>query len=240
MSTAGDVTFPRGSEVLRGHLSRAQPKGERGALVLIPDVYGLAPLYREIAGRFADRGFTTLAVDLYTREGTPKLTSPAEAMGWIAGLSDPRVLGDLQAAIDSLAAPDLRIGITGFCMGGQYALLAACSVRGVSACVSFYGMLRYAERNEKKPRSPLDAAGDLSCPYLGIFGEDDALIPGKDVAELGERLAGAGKTFEIKSYPGCGHAFLNHTRPDAYRPEAAADAFERAVSFFEGHLSRDR
>ena len=47
----------------------------------------------------------------------------------------------------------------------------------------------------------------------------------------------AGKSFRIDSYAGCGHAFLNHTRPDAYRPQAAADAFERAVRFFEAHLS---
>ena len=47
----------------------------------------------------------------------------------------------------------------------------------------------------------------------------------------------AGKSFEIKSYAGCGHAFLNHTRPDAHRPEAAADAFERGVAFFAAHLS---
>ena len=240
MSIAEDITFPRGSEVLRGHLARSLPTGERGAIVLIPDVHGLSPLYREISGRFADRGFATLAIDLYTREGAPKLASPAEAMRWIATLPDARVLGDVQAAIDFLAAPGRRIGITGFCMGGQYALLAACSARGLSACVSFYGMLRYAERTEKKPRSPLDAADDLSCPYLGIFGEDDALIPRSDVAELGERLAAAGKAFEIKSYPGCGHAFLNHARPDAYRPEAAADAFERAAGFFEAHLSAVR
>jgi len=240
MSAASDVTFPHGSEELRGHLSRAQPAAERGAIVLIPDVYGLSPLYCEISARFAARGFTTLAIDLYTREGTPKLSGPAEAMRWIAGLPDARVLGDLQSAIDFLAAPGRRIGITGFCMGGQYALLAACSVRGLSACVSFYGMLRYAETNEKKPRSPLEAAADLSCPYLGIFGEDDALIPRRDIAELDDRLAAAGKTFEIKSYAGAGHAFLNHTRPDAYRPEAAADAFERAARFFEAHLSGSR
>jgi carboxymethylenebutenolidase len=160
-------------------------------------------------------------------------------MAWIATLPDDRILGDLQAAVDHLAAAASRpIGITGFCMGGQYALLAACSLRGLAACVSFYGMVRYAERNEKKPRSPLDAAANLACPYLGIFGEDDGLIPPSDLAELRARLAAASKDFAIHSYPGCGHAFLNHNRPDAYRPEAARAAFEEAVRFFSEHLSR--
>ena len=240
MKNGRDVTFRLGAEILRGHLAPAEPAADAPAIVLVPDVHGLSELYREFAGRFASRGFATLAVDLYTREGGPKLASPTEAMAWIAKLPDPRILGDLQAAIDFLrpaGAAKRRVGITGFCMGGQYAILAACALRGLSACASFYGMVRYVERSEKKPRSPLDAAADLACPYLGIFGEEDALIPMSDVAELGARLKSAGKTFEIKSYPGCGHAFLNPARPDAYRPEAASDAFERAVTFFQKHLS---
>jgi len=239
MSIAREVTYVRGDETLRAHLAAPDERADRPAIVLIPDVHGLSDLYREIAGRFAARGFATLAVDLYTREGAPKLADAAEAMRWIAHLPDGRILGDVQSAIDFLAAdrPERPIGVTGFCMGGQYALLAACSLRGLSACVSFYGMVRYPQRNELKPRSPLDTAAELTCPYLGIFGEDDALIPMSDVAELRAKLEAAHKRFRIDSYAGCGHAFLNHTRPEAYRPQAAADAFERAVAFFEAHLS---
>jgi carboxymethylenebutenolidase len=240
MSEARDVTFAGNGTTLRAHLAPASEGAKAPALVLVPDVHGLSDLYREIGGRFAARGFETLVVDLYSREGAPKLGSPAEALAFIATLSDDRILGDLQAAVDHLAAASSArpIGVTGFCMGGQYALLAACSLRGLAACVSFYGMVRYPERNAKKPRSPLDAAADLGCPYLGIFGEDDALIPLSDVTELRERLAAADKRFDIRTYAGCGHAFLNHTRPDAYRPEAAAAAFEEAARFFSRHLVR--
>ena len=239
MSASRDMTFPGADVTLRGHLTESEAGPSAPALVLIPDVHGLSDLYRELGSRFAARGFTTLVVDLYVREGAPKLASPAEAMSWIATLPDPRILGDLQSAVDHLkAGGPRRIGITGFCMGGQYALLAACSLRGLSACVSFYGMVRYAERNERKPHSPLDVAADLTCPYLGIFGEEDGLIPMSDVAELRERLTNASKAFEIRSYAGCGHAFLNHTRPDAYRPEAAKAAFDEAARFFSTHLLR--
>jgi len=239
VTSSNEITFAGNGATLRAHLARASASDDAPAIVLIPDVHGLSDLYRELAGRFAARGFETLAIDLYSREGAPKLASPAEAMAWIATLPDERILGDLQAAVDHVGAaqPGRRVGITGFCMGGQYALLAACSLRALSACVSFYGMVRYPERNEKKPRSPLDAAADLSCPYLGIFGEEDPLIPMSDVAELRERLGAAGKTFEIESYAGCGHAFLNYNRPDAYRREAAEAAFEEAVRFFSRHLA---
>lgn len=232
-----DVTFHSGSDPIHGHL--AAPEGPPGpAIVLIPDVHGLSDFYRELAGRFAEEGIAALAIDLYSRERTPKFSSFEEIQRWIAELPDPRILGDLQSAVDWLANDyrAKRVGITGFCMGGQYALLAACSVQRLGACVSFYGMLRYDETNERKPRSPLDAAIHLTCPYLGIFGEEDAIIPLGDVEELRRRLDKERKSFEIRTYPGCGHAFVNHTRPDAYRAEAAEDALRRAFEFFRRHL----
>jgi carboxymethylenebutenolidase len=115
--------------------------------------------------------------------------------------------------------------------------MAACAVRGLAACVSWYGMLRYAEKDDVKPASPLDLAPQLSCPYLGLFGEEDAIIPLTDVEELRSTLQRNAKRFEIKTYPGAGHAFFNDTRPDAYRPEAASDAWPRALSFFRQHLA---
>jgi carboxymethylenebutenolidase len=237
---SSEVEFSRDGDGLRGHLAAPREGGAHPGLLMIPDVHGLSPFYREMAARLAAQGFAVLAIDLYAREGAPKLADAAEAMRFIAGLPDARVLGDLAAAAEFLGAhPGVAgkpVGITGFCMGGQYALLAACSDPTLRACVSFYGMVRYPERNERKPRSPLDAAADLGCPYLGIFGADDGLIPAPDVEELRQRLRAAGKRSEIVVYPGCGHAFLNSMRPDAYRPEAAADAFGRAVEFLRREL----
>ena len=232
------VSWIRDGDALRGYL--ASPGGARGpGLVLIPDVRGLSEHYYDVARRFAAEGFVTLAVDLYSREGAPDLPDMAAVFRRIASLPDPRVLADLQSAVDLVGArPEVdRVGITGFCLGGQYALMAACTARGLCACVSWYGMLRYAERNALKPRSPLDLAPNLTCPYLGLFGEEDALIPTADVDELRGILDRTGKTFEIRSYRGAGHAFFNDTRPDAYRPEAAADAFPRATAFLRRHLT---
>jgi carboxymethylenebutenolidase len=77
----------------------------------------------------------------------------------------------------------------------------------------------------------------LTCPWLGLFGEDDALIPRADVDELRAILAAAGKDVEIVTYPGAGHAFFNDTRPDAYRPAVAAAAWPRAVAFLRARLA---
>ncbi len=238
-----DVTYARDGDVLRAYAVSPDAGPPAGAVIVIPDVRGLTEHYRDVARRFAAEGFLALAVDLYSREGAPELPDVAAALRWMRQLPDPRVLGDLAAAVRYLegrsgAAPH-RIGITGFCMGGQYALMAACSVPGIAACVSWYGMLRYAERDALKPASPLDLAPRLGCPYLGLFGEEDALIPLADVEALRGILSAAGKEFEIRTYAGAGHAFFNDTRAETYRPAAAADAWPRAVAFFRRHLGGD-
>ncbi len=243
MTIGRDIDLEGPAGRVKGHW--VEPSGSAGApgLLLIPDVHGVSDLYRDLAGRFAEAGFVTLVLDLYAREGAPKLAGVAEAMAFIAGLSDARILGDVRAGIEQLASAggaQRRVAIAGWCMGGQVALLSACELRGLSACVSFYGMVRYAERTERKPRSPLDAAAELGCPYLGIFGAEDPLIPIEDIDDLQAELEGAGKTFEIHRYPGCGHAFMNAGRADAYRPEAAADAFARARQFLITQLGPSR
>ena len=235
-----EITYLRDGDVLRGYAAWPAAADSLPAIVLIPDVRGLYDHYREVARRFAGEGFFTLAVDLYSREGAPDFPDMAAVFKWIRELPDRRVLADLEAAVSYLASrPEVRrtaVGVTGFCMGGQYALMAACTVPRLAACVSWYGMLRYAETDEVKPESPLSMAPRLNCPYLGLFGEEDAIIPAADVEELRSILQREGKRFEIKSYPGAGHAFFNDTRADAYRAEAAADAWSRCLSFFRRHL----
>lgn len=240
--TANDVTFPHDGDTLRGHLALPDAPGLVPGLVLVPDVRGLSDHYRDVAGRFARAGFATLAVDLYSRDGAPELPDMASVFRFMRALPDARVLGDLGVAVRVLAArPEVGgspVGITGFCMGGQYALMAACTHAELRACVSWYGMLRYADTPPHKPVSPLDLVPRLHCPYLGLFGEEDAIIPLDDVAALRALLAGTGRPFEIVTYPGAGHAFFNDARPDAYRPAAAADAWPRAVTFLRRHLAR--
>jgi carboxymethylenebutenolidase len=222
----------------------ADPNASNGphpGVVMIHDVWGLSDHTRDLAARLAGEGFAVLALDLYRDLPDAKIDDPAR---FIRELSDPSVLADIQSAIDFLAVDDATagrpVGVTGFCMGGMYALLAACSCTGLSAAVPYYGMLSYehgmlrppgdADRT-RKPRQPLDAAPELGCPLLAFFGEEDTFIPNEDVERLRSALSRAAHPFEIRTYPGAGHAFMNDTRPEAYRPEAAADAWQRTLAF---------
>jgi carboxymethylenebutenolidase len=211
-------------------------------VVMLPDVWGLGDHTRDLARRLAAAGFAVLALDIYRKTGKGGFADPAAAMAWIGELSDPTILETIQEGVDFLAShPGVggrRVGITGFCMGGQYTLLAACTCRGLSACAPFYGMVRYAAGLDpvRKPRSPLDAIPDLTCPVLGFYGEDDPIIPVADVRELEARLGAGSHPAEIRLYAGAGHAFMNSTRPEMHRPAADADAWSRLVPFLREHL----
>ena len=118
--------------------------GHYPGVVMIHDVWGLAEHTRDMARRLAQEDFAVLAVDLYRRESELKIENPGE---WMRALSDTQLLEDVQAAVDFLRSHaitgDRDVGVTGFCMGGMYALLAACGCTGVKAGVSFYGLLSH-------------------------------------------------------------------------------------------------
>ncbi len=230
-----------------GHLVHRVGASQSG-VVVIHDVWGLGDHYRDVARRLAGEGFAALAVNLYRRMPEPQITDPG---AWIRGLSDPQVIADVQSAVDLLAAhPSVAgrpIGVVGFCMGGSYAIHAAASCRGVAAAVPFYGLLSHEHGLlappsgtmldlARKPRSPLEAARDLRCPLLGCFGADDSFVPIDDVRRFDEHLDASGHPHEVIVYPGAGHAFMNDTRAEMYRAEAARDAWARMVAWLRRHL----
>jgi carboxymethylenebutenolidase len=234
-----------GTAIELGYLAR--PARTAPGVVMLHDVWGLSDHTRDLARRLAAEGFAVLAVDLYRRLPEAKVTDPGR---FIRGLSDPDVLAEVQGAVDHLAggaASDHRVGITGFCMGGQYTILAAAGCRGLSAAVPFYGMLSHehgllapasgeALDPARKPRSPLDAGAAVRCPTLALFGRDDPFIPVDDVRAFERQLARSGQLCEVVLYEGAGHAFMNDTRPEMHRPAAALDAWARLVAWLRRHL----
>ena len=236
------------AEIELGYLAHPDA-GPQPGVVLIPDVRGLYDHYRDLARRLASEGFAVLAVNLYRRGESVEISDPGR---WIRGLDDRRVLDDVQAAVDELRADTStggrRVGVTGFCMGGQYAILAAAGCRGLGAAVAFYGMLSHQRGllapaagesldPARKPRSPLEAGAHARCPLLGLFGRDDPFVAVEDVRALERQLEKSGQPHEVVLYEGAGHAFMNDTRPEMYRPEVARDAWARTLAWFRRNLA---
>jgi len=92
------------------------------------------------------------------------------------------------------------------------------------------------ELTSKQPVAPVDYTQDLSCPLLGLFGEEDQSPTPAQVAQLEEALKKHGKSYEFHMYPKAGHGFFYYHRP-VYRQEQAVDGWAKLFAFLEKHLN---
>lgn len=136
------------------------------------------------------------------------------------------------------ARPD-RIGVTGFCRGGMYALLYAAHNSKLKAAVAWYGSIKPEKTSGIRSEGPLDVAEHIKAPLLGLYGGDDLGIPADDVKEMEAAVKAGGGTAEFIIYPGAPHAFFADYRP-SYRPEAAKDAWQRCLAWFGKYLKKYR
>ena len=198
------------------------------ALVIIPDIMGLRPLFEEHTLRLArENNWSVCCYEIYAENPHYELE---ERFAHAGELEDDRVLGDAIAAADALTeGKDMPVGIIGFCMGGMYVNKSVATGR-FDRAVSFYGMIEVPEawRSETQ-REPLEciAEGDAS-KLLAVIGEDDDYTPADEVASL--REAGV----LIASYPSCDHGFVHDPDREAHRSEEAADAWSKAIAFLKG------
>jgi carboxymethylenebutenolidase len=209
-----------------------------GAILVAQHAGGVDGFIREMTRRFADAGFVAIAPELYHRNMSASPQSMDDAMTMMGRLRDDEVERDCNAAIAHVKSmPEVRgdrIGSTGFCMGGRVAYLMATRSAELKAAVVFWGGSIMREWGDG--RAPFEDTDKITAPILGIFGEDDGNPSPADVAKLDAELTRLGKAHEFHSYAGAGHAFMNEGRP-SYRPQASADAWEKATAFFGKHLS---
>ena len=231
-----------GSDRIEACLARPLGPGRYGSVVVIHHMPGYDESTKEITRTFAAHGYLALCPNLYSREAPGASPDDAAATARArGGVPDDRLVGDVAGAVDHLRAMPSANGkaaTIGYCSGGRQSFLAACSLQ-LEAAVDCYGAFVVGTPPEGVPLKigPVaHLAGDLSCPLLGLFGEEDQHPSASEVAELDKILNDAGKAHEFHSYPGAGHAFFAVNRP-AYRPEAALDGWQRIWDFFGRHLA---
>jgi carboxymethylenebutenolidase len=243
---AEDLMFAgAGGTQVNGYLARpASASSPLPGMIVIHEAHGLNEHIRDVTNRIAGLGYEALAVDLYTREGGPPTPGDVQAMmERLFSISDETVLGDLQGAADFLRARDDvtgKVGCIGFCMGGRYTLLFACSSDRLDAAVDCWGGFidrasPDAQSTAERPTPPLELAGKLSCALLAAVGAEDQ-NPSPALAEqLRERAAASGQEIKVDVYDEAGHAFFADYRPN-YRPAAAAKLWTEIAPFLERHL----
>lgn len=200
------------------------------AVIVIQEWWGLNDHIRDVARRFAREGYFAIAPDLYSRQGNKVAAEPNLAAELMGGLKKEDGITDLKSTLTWMRAQkqtqQSRIGVTGYCMGGSYAMLLPCESKEISASAPFYGEIP----SDEKLR-------DLGCPIFYAYGENDGWIQRADVDRLAAALKKFSKAGEVKVYDGCSHGFFNDTRTDVYAPGEAKDAWERTLKLFKANLS---
>jgi len=223
-SNGSMVDFAANGGRASGYLSKPD-SGSGAGVIVLQEWWGLVSHIKNVADRFAAAGYVALAPDLYHGESTQ---SPDDAGKLMMALEIDQTEKDLRGAVDCLASVSNgdKLGIVGFCMGGQLALLAASTNDRIGACVDFYGI---------HPNVNPDY-GRVSSPILGLFAENDGFVNPTAVSELENTLKEHHVDVEFHTYPGVDHAFFNDERDAVYDLAAATDAWSRVQDFFGKHL----
>ena len=193
------------------------------AVIVIQEYWGVNDHIKDIAGRYADEGFIAIAPDLY-RGKIAKNPNEASKM-----MKDLAVEDGIDTIAQSLSKAReaygiSHFGITGYCMGGTFALRAACGLEGFSAAVPFYGDIPDDEVLSK-----------LRTPTVFISGTRDSWINPQKVAALEDAAERYELPVQSVKY-NADHAFFNDTRPEVYDETAARDAWALAIAFFKEKL----
>ncbi len=239
--TAGEVSIDVKGFKMPAY--RAMPAGKKNlpVVLVLSEIFGVHEHIADVANRFARAGYLAIAPELFVRQGD------AQSYGEMAKLiaeviskvPDAQVMGDLDATVAWAGANggDLaRVGITGFCWGGRQTWLYAAHSKHIKAGVAWYGRL-VGDRTELTPKNPIDIAGQLHGPVLGLYGGADTGIPLDSVEKMKAALAtgnASSKASQFVVYPDAPHAFHADYRP-SYRKEAAEDGWKRCLAWFKQH-----
>jgi carboxymethylenebutenolidase len=193
------------------------------AVILIQEWWGLNDHIKDIAGRYASEGFIAVAPDLYRGKVA---TNPDDASKMMHDLEIDDGIDTIRNAVTAARGEfgSSHFGISGYCMGGTYALRAACEVEGISAAAPFYGDI-----------APEEVLKGLDVPVVFISGLKDAWINPEKVGELEAAAEKYELPVEVLKYD-ADHAFFNDTRPEVYNKTAAEDAWAKVIGFFRDKL----
>jgi carboxymethylenebutenolidase len=223
----------------------AQPgkQEDMPALILIHEIFAVNDHIKDVAMRFAKKGFRVFAPDLFTC--SPQFPKELEARNDLAtmrevwgGISDSTLIDNLKSVLNEAkrtpnVLPD-AIGTMGFCMGGAIAFMFASSTNELAWAVDFYGRVKYPSLNEQKPKHPIDYANVQTPPILGVFAGQDELITPEHLEIFRQKLEELKVPFELKVFENCPHAFFNDTR-EHYKKEEAEQAWQMALKFVQEH-----
>jgi carboxymethylenebutenolidase len=239
---AGEVKIAvAGGEIPAYRAAPKQPKGKAPVLLVVHEIFGVHEHIKDVCRRLAKLGYFAIAPDLFARLGDASQIADVKDVQAkiVSKVADAQVISDLDATVawagKEAHADTSRLAITGFCWGGRITWLYAAHQPLLKAGVAWYGKLT-GEKDELKPKFPLDVVGDLKVPVLGLYGGKDQGISLENVEQMKQALKASSnsvaKRCEFHVYPDAGHAFAADYRP-SYRKTEAEDGFRRLQAWFK-------
>ena len=226
------------------YLSLPNNKEKVSSIILIHEIWGLNDHIKDVADRFANQGYATVAVDLFSDENLGKIDQSI-----LLEMQDPdkrdeaqkkmrlaltpmnspefseRMRKKLQEAYEYMINQDFsngKVGVIGFCFGGTYSYQLAVDEPNLTFSIPFYGHAPKDLNDLKK----------INCPILAFYGEEDTQLA-EEAPKIKEIMDQNNKEFEYVIYPNTGHAFFNDTNKNMYRKESAEDAWKRVLEFLK-------
>ena len=233
---------------LRSWWARPQSGPLKGALLVLPEIFGVNPWVCSVVNRWAQRGYGALAIPLFAR------TAPVLSLGYgpeelLEGRSHKDRTSARTLLVDGARAvrwlqsqgtegQPLAVGCMGFCFGGHVALLAS-ALEGVAASCVCYGAGVVQGRPGGGPPT-LEVLSHPGSRVLLIYGAEDPLVPAEDLKAIATAVEqanarGEGDRAQLQTFA-AGHGFLCEARDD-FRPEAAEAAWAAITAFFESTLA---
>ncbi len=209
-------------------------------IVILPDVRGLHPFYRELAERFAEAGVHSTAIDYFAR--TAGVAGSGDDRGddfdWqahVARTHRDTIALDVAAAVRHLTSADggaaEAVFTVGFCFGGRNSFNQATRGHGLAGVIGFYG--RVAPNDDEDATAPTFLAPGYAAPVLGLFGGADQSITHTHVQAFERALDEAGVNNELVIYEGAPHSFFDRTF-SRYSKECD-DAWNRVLRFIQAN-----
>ena len=201
-------------------------------VVVLPDVRGLYRFYEELALRFAERGYSALALDYFGRTaGVEKRGEDFEYREHVEAVTPDQIQADVAAAVEHLRSLGAKSVFTvGFCMGGRQSWLAAAGGHGLAGAVGFYG--RPGEAADGSP-GPQQLASRIDTPVLALQAGADEHITADQNEAFEQALSDAGVEHELVVYEGAPHSFFDRKQEEF--AGASDDAWNRTLEFIERH-----
>ena len=229
-------------DTINAYSARPLGAGPFPGMVLIHHAPGWDEWYREATRRFAHHGYAAVCPNLYYRAGQGTPEDVAAMVRGAGGVPDDQAVGDVASGMRYLRSfpySNGKVGVFGTCSGGRQTFLAACRIKDFDAAVECWGggvVMAKDALTPSRPVAPIDLTKDLSCPLLGLFGEEDQAPSPEQVAQHDEELKKHGKAHEFHMYPKAGHGFFYYDRA-SYRQEQAVDGWSKIFTFLEQHLA---